>query len=54
MELVSEEAISRFRDILGPTNAQEAKQVAPRSLRAAFGSDAMRNAIHGSASEADF
>ena len=54
MELVSEGAVSKFRDILGPTNAQEAKQVAPNSLRAAFGSDAMRNAIHGSASEADY
>lgn len=54
MELVSEDAVAKFRDVLGPTNAQEAKQIAPRTLRAAFGSDSMRNAIHGSASEADF
>ena len=54
MELVAEGAVSSFRDVLGPTNAQEAKQIAPNSLRAAFGSDAMRNAIHGSATEADY
>lgn len=54
MELVAEDAVSRFRDVIGPTNSQEAKAVAPRTLRAAFGSDAMRNAIHGSASSADY
>ena len=54
MELVAEGAVGRFRDLIGPTNAQEAKETAPRSLRAAFGSDAMRNAIHGSATEADY
>ena len=54
MELVAEDAVASFRDVLGPTNAQEAKQTAPRTLRAAFGYDAMRNAIHGSASSADY
>jgi nucleoside-diphosphate kinase len=54
MELVAEDAVTRFRDLLGPTNAYEAKQQAPRSLRAAFGSDAMRNAVHGSASSSDY
>lgn len=54
MELVSEQAVTMFRDVLGPTDAKEAKQTAPQTLRAAFGSDAMRNAVHGSATEADF
>ena len=54
MELVAEDAISSFRDVLGPTNSHEAKQSAPRTLRAHFGTDAMRNGIHGSASSADY
>ena len=54
MELVQGDAVNKFRDVIGPTNAQDAKRDAPNSLRAYFGSDAMRNAIHGSATEADF
>lgn len=29
MELVKENAVASFRDLIGPTNSQEAKQVAP-------------------------
>jgi nucleoside diphosphate kinase len=54
MELVKEDAVAGFRAVLGPTNSQEAKATDPNSLRAYFGSDAMRNAIHGSATGADF
>ena len=54
MELVAEDAVTRFRDVIGPTSSQEAKQTAPHTHRAVFGSDAMRNAIHGSASSSDY
>lgn len=54
MELVSENAIQRFRDFMGPTNSQEAKQVAPHTLRGQFGTDGMRNALHGSGSGAEY
>jgi nucleoside-diphosphate kinase len=54
MELVQEDGVNRFRDLIGPTNSQDAKREAPNTLRALFGSDAMRNGIHGSASGTDF
>lgn len=54
MELVCDSAVSRFRDVLGPTDAAAAKMEAPGSLRAAFGTDVLRNAVHGSATAADF
>merc|ERR1711934_1090325 len=40
--------------VLGPTDSQAAKKDAPYSLRAMFGSDAMRNGIHASADESHF
>lgn len=54
MELVSENAINKFRDVMGPTDAAEAKNSAPRTLRAHFGTDNMRNALHGSGSPSEF
>ena len=54
MELVAEDAVTSFRSVIGPTNSQEAKETAHRTIRAAFGSDAMRNAVHGSATSGDF
>ena len=53
MELVGENAVERFREILGPTDSADAKVNAPNTLRAHFGSDTMRNAVHASASAAD-
>ena len=53
MELVGENAIERFREILGPTDSADAKVNAPNTLRAHFGSDTLRNAIHASASASD-
>lgn len=54
MELVKDDAINSLRAVLGPTNSQDAKRDAPYSLRAMFGSDAMRNGIHASADESHF
>ena len=54
MELVKENAISTFRDVIGPTDPAEAKVQARNSIRAHFGTDGMRNAIHGSGHASDF
>lgn len=54
MELVAENAIGRFREVLGPTNSATAKAEAPNSLRALFGTDNTRNACHGSANGPDY
>lgn len=51
MELVRENAIAHWRKVLGPTNCQVAKETAPDSIRAQFGTDGTRNACHGSDSK---
>jgi nucleoside-diphosphate kinase len=48
MELVKDDAIKGWRNLLGPTNTQKARDEAPGSLRAQFGTDGTRNACHGS------
>lgn len=48
MELVKDNAIKGWRNLLGPTNTQKAKDEAPGSLRAQFGTDGTKNACHGS------
>ena len=48
MELVKDNAIKEWRGLLGPTNTQKAKEEAPQSLRAQFGTDGTKNACHGS------
>lgn len=59
-EITGENAVSKWRDVLGPTDSAKARQEAPRSIRAQFGTDTTRNACHGSDSnesakrEADF
>jgi nucleoside-diphosphate kinase len=54
MELVAANAIETLRGVLGPTDSAQAKKEAPGSLRAAFGTDVMRNAVHASASSGDY
>ena len=41
-------AVPAWRELAGPTNTQKAIEEAPNSLRAKFGSDGTRNAVHGS------
>ena len=48
LELVREDAIAHWRDLLGPTNSATAKEQAPKSIRGIFGTDGTRNACHGS------
>lgn len=51
MELVADNAILAWRQFIGPTNTQKAKQEAPNSIRGLFGTDGTRNAVHGSDSQ---
>lgn len=48
MELVGDNAIKRWRDLLGPTNTFVAREQVPNSIRGLFGTDGTRNACHGS------
>jgi nucleoside diphosphate kinase len=45
LELEADGAIAAWRKLCGPTNAEKAKQEAPESLRAQFGSGAHRSII---------
>lgn len=48
MQLVADSSIQGWRDFIGPTNTQKAQQEAPRSIRAVYGTDGTKNAVHGS------
>ena len=54
MELVKDNAIDGFRAFLGPTNSEKAKQEAPNTIRAMFGTDGRRNAMHASDSRTSY
>jgi nucleoside-diphosphate kinase len=51
MVLEGENAISKVRELIGPTDSEEARKVAPNSIRALFGTDKGKNAIHASDSK---
>lgn len=48
IELISNNAIKKWRTLLGPTNSLTAKKESPQSLRALYGIDGTKNACHGS------
>lgn len=48
LELVGDGAVEKWRALIGPTNTLAAKGSAPNSIRALFGTDATKNAVHGS------
>ncbi|XP_078506809.1 nucleoside diphosphate kinase homolog 5 [Lissotriton helveticus] len=48
MTLARHKAISYWKELLGPTNSMKAKETHPDSLRAIYGTDDLRNALHGS------
>lgn len=52
MELVAENAVEKWRKLLGPTDSKKAAVEAPKSIRARFGVDVTRNAAHGSDTKA--
>ncbi|MDP7112537.1 MAG: nucleoside-diphosphate kinase [Myxococcota bacterium] len=49
--LQGEDAVKRYRALMGPTNSETARVEAPESLRSRFGTDLQCNAVHGSDSE---
>jgi len=48
--LEHEDAIQKWRDVMGSVDTEVAKKQSPQSVRALFGTDAIRNAVHGSKS----
>mmetsp|Transcript_12552 Transcript_12552/g.38353 ORF Transcript_12552/g.38353 Transcript_12552/m.38353 type:complete len:379 (-) Transcript_12552:1396-2532(-) len=52
MVLEKENAVNSWRTLLGPTNAKQAKEEDPESVRGRYGTDVQRNAAHGSDSAA--
>jgi len=51
LELVHKDAVKSWREFIGPTNSNNARQTAPNSIRAYFGTDGSKNAVHGSDSD---
>lgn len=47
MEILGDDAIGRWKQLLGPANSVVARTDAPNSIRARFGSDSIRNVAHG-------
>jgi len=40
--------IQKWKDIIGPSNPEEAKKTKPNSLRAKYGNSLIKNELHGS------
>lgn len=49
MVLCRLEAVACLNQVLGPENGKDARKLFPKSIRAQFGKDGIRNAVHGSA-----
>ncbi|CAN2390435.1 UTP biosynthetic process, partial [Pristimantis euphronides] len=48
LELARHDAINFWRQVMGPSNSLTAKKTHPESIRAIYGTDYLRNAVHGS------
>ncbi|XP_077319173.1 nucleoside diphosphate kinase homolog 5 [Lithobates pipiens] len=48
LELARHNAIATWKELMGPSNSLKAKETHPDSLRAIYGTDDLRNAVHGS------
>jgi len=48
MIIARDQGISYWRELIGPTNTIKARQTHPDCLRALYGTDDQRNALHGS------
>ena len=46
LELIKDNAVKDFRQLCGPRDVSVAKQIRPKSLRAVYGTDIVRNAVH--------
>merc|ERR1712093_636396 len=52
-ELIADGAISKWQAMMGPESPDQARSEAPRSIRAMFGQDIVKNVVYGSAAAAD-
>lgn len=52
LELMGRQAVTRWRQLMGPTDSETARRDNPDSIRAQFGTNKTNNAVHGSDSEA--
>ncbi|XP_021265856.1 nucleoside diphosphate kinase homolog 5 isoform X1 [Numida meleagris] len=50
MVLARHRAVSFWKELLGPSNSIKARMTHPHSLRAVYGTDDLRNGLHGSVS----
>ncbi|XP_076246940.1 nucleoside diphosphate kinase homolog 7 isoform X2 [Calliopsis andreniformis] len=51
LELLGDHAITRWLEVIGPEDSDEARVKAPSSIRACYGKDKVHNAVHGSRNE---
>ena len=52
MEIVADGAVQKWNELIGPADSVQAKINASSTLRAAYGSDSIKNAVHGSSNNA--
>ena len=48
LELVADNCVAKWRQLLGPTSPPNAKMESPKSIRAIYGDEGVKNAAHGS------
>lgn len=53
LEVVGPDVVNTWHGVMGPADPDVAREAAPRSLRAQFGTDAIANAVYGSATPED-
>lgn len=51
LELIGDNAITRWQEVMGPEDSKEVIAKAPSSIRALYGKDDIHNAVHGSENE---